>query len=86
MKLNIAGCRAFIERKGIGNYQELSQELGISISVLLLLEQGNEIGYDAVRDLYNSLGEQTVTEIIDFEEETLDGFKSKYIQVGDILY
>ena len=86
MKLNIAGCRAFIERKGIGNYQELSQELGISISVLLLLEQGNEIAYDAVRDLYNSLGEQTVSEIIDFGEETLDGFKSKYVQVGDTLY
>ena len=86
MKLNIAGCRAFIERKGFGNYQELSQELGISISVLLLLEQGNEIGYDAVRDLYNSLGEQTVSEIIDFGEETLDGFKSKYVQVGDTLY
>lgn len=86
MKLNIAGCRAFIERKGIGNYQELSQELGISISVLLLLEQGNEIGYDAVRDLYNSLGEQTVSEIVDFGEETLDGFKSKYVQVGDTLY
>lgn len=86
MKLNIAGCRAFIEQKGIGNYQELSQELGISISVLLLLEQGNEIGYDAVREIYNNLGVQTVTEIIDFEEETLDGFKSKYIQVGDALY
>ena len=86
MKLNIAGCRAFIEQKGIGNYQELSQELGISISVLFLLEQGNEIGYDAVREIYNNLGVQTVTEIIDFEEETLDGFKSKYIQVGDALY
>lgn len=86
MKLNIAGCRAFIEQKGIGNYQELSQELGISISVLFLLEQGNEIGYDAVREIYNNLGVQTVTEIIDFEEETLDGFKSKYIQVGDTLY
>ena len=86
MKLNIAGCRAFIEQKGIENYQELSQELGISISVLLLLEQGNEIGYDAVRDLYNSLGEQTVSEIVDFGEETLDGFKSKYVQVGDTLY
>lgn len=86
MKLNIAGCHAFIERKGIGNYRELSQELGLSVTVLLLLEQGNEIGYDAVRDLYNSLGEQTVSEIVDFGEETLDGFKSKYVQVGDTLY
>lgn len=86
MKLNIAGCRAFIERNGIEDYQSLSSVLGVSVSVLKLLEQGGKIGYDAVREIYNDLGEQTVTEIIDFEEETLDGFKSKYIQVGDALY
>ena len=71
MKLNIAGCRAFIERKGIGNYRELSEVLGIGVSVLKSLERGGRIGYGAVRELYNSLGEQTVSEIIDFEEETL---------------
>ena len=86
MKLNIAGCRAFIKRNGIEDYQALSSVLGVSVSVLKLLEQGGRIGYDAVREIYNNLGEQTVTEIIDFEEETLDGFKSKYIQVGDALY
>lgn len=86
MKLNIAGCRAFIERKGIKDDRELSEELGLGVSVLKLLEQGSEIGYDAVRDLYNSLGEQTVSEIIDFGKETIDGFKSKYVQVGDRLY
>ena len=86
MKLSIAGCCAFIERKGIKDYRELSEELGLGVTVLLLLEQGSEIGYDAVRDLYNNLGEQTVSEIIDFGEETLDGFKSKYIQVGSRLY
>ena len=86
MKLNIAGCRAFIERNGIEDYQSLSSVLGVSVSVLKLLEQGGRIGYDAVREIYNDLGEQTVAEIIDFEEETLDGFKSKYIQVGDTLY
>ena len=86
MKLNIAGCRAFIERNGIEDYQALSSVLGVSVSVLELLEQGGRIGYDAVREIYNDLGEQTIAEIIDFEEETLDGFKSKYIQVGDCLY
>ena len=86
MKLHIAGCRAFIERNGIEDYQTLSSVLGVSVSVLELLEQGGKIGYDAVREIYNDLGEQTVAEIIDFEEETLDGFKSKYIQVGDTLY
>ena len=86
MKLNIAGCRTFIERNGIEDYQALSSVLGVSISVLLLLEQGGEIGYDAVQEMYNNLGEQIVAEIIDFEEETLDGFKSKYVQVGDTLF
>lgn len=86
MKLNIAGCRAFIERRGIENYQTLSSVLGVSVSVLKLLEQGGKIGYDAVREIYNDLGERTVAEIIDFEEESLDGFKSKYIQAGDTLY
>ena len=86
MKLNIAGCRAFIERNGIDDYQALSSVLGVSVFVLKLLEQGGRIGYDTVREIYNNLGVQTVTEIIDFEEETLDGFKSKYIQVGDALY
>lgn len=86
MKLNIAGCRAFIERRGIENYHTLSSVLGVSVSVLKLLEQGGKIGYDAVREIYNDLGERTVAEIIDFEEESLDGFKSKYIQAGDTLY
>lgn len=86
MKLNIAGGRAFIEQNGIEDYQALSSLPGVSVSVLELLEQGGKIGYNAVREIYNDLGEQTVAEIIDFEEETLDGFKSKYIQVGDTLY
>ena len=60
--------------------------LSVSVSVVKLLEQGARIGYDAVREIYNDLGEQTVAEIIDFEEETLYGFKSKYIQVDDALY
>lgn len=86
MKLNIMGCRAYCERKGIKNYVELSEVLGLSVEVIRLLEQGNEIGYDAVKDIYNKLGEKAVLQIIDFGEETPNGFKSKYILVGDTLY
>lgn len=75
MKLNILGCRAYCERKGIKDYKELSKVLELSVEVLMLLEQGNEIGYDAVKDIYNKLGEKTVLQIIDFGEETLNGFK-----------
>lgn len=86
MKLSVLGCREYAERKGINNYKELSKMLGLSVTVLKLLEQGIEIGYDAVKDIYNKLGEKIVLEIIDFGEETLHGFKSKYVLVGDTLY
>ena len=57
MKLNIMGCRAFCERKGIKNYAELSKVLELSVEVISLLG-----------------------------EETLNGFKSKYVEVGNKLY
>ena len=86
MKLNITGCRSYIGREKIKNVQELSERLRLSIPVILLLEQGKKIGYDAVKDIFNSLGEAFVREIIDFGEETMDGFQSKYVLVGDKLY
>ena len=86
MKLNIDGGRSYCKRNNVRNYVELSAVLGLSVTVLKLLEQGIEIGYDAVKDIYNNLGESAVLQIVDFGEETLNGFKSKYIQVGNQLY
>lgn len=86
MKLNVDGCRRFCEQNGIKNYKELAQVFELSVTVVRLLEQGIEIEYDAVKDIYNKLGEAVVLQIIDFEEETLNGFKSKYVQIGKILY
>lgn len=86
MKLNLKGCRAYCEEHSIGNYLELSKALGLNVIVIKLLEQGVPIGYDAVRDIYNKLGEKVTLKIIDFGEETLNGFKSKYVLVGDTLY
>ncbi len=86
MKLNIMGCRAYCERKEIKNYAELSKVLELSVEAISLLEQGNEICYDAVKDIYNKLGEKAVLQIIDFGEETLNAFKSKYVAVGNKLY
>lgn len=86
MKLNIDGCRLYCRQNSIKNYVELSEVLGLSVKVLKLLEQGIEIGYDAVKDIYNKLGEKVVLQIIDFGEETPNGFKSKYVKVGNYLY
>ncbi len=86
MKLNIIGCRSFCKEHCIKNYVDLANSLGLSVVVVRLLEQGKQIGYEAVKDIYNKHGEQAVEKLIDFEEETLNGFKSKYILVGNKLY
>ncbi len=86
MKLNIKGCREYCKASGIKNYLELSMKLGVNISVIKLFECGGRIGYEAVKKIYNELGEKIVCKIIEFEEETLDGFKSKYILIGLRLY
>ncbi len=36
------------------------------------------MGYEAVRKIYNRIGEKETRKIIDFEEETIEGFKGKY--------
>ena len=86
MKLNIDGCRSYCKQRGIKNYVELAEVLELNVTVLKLLEQGIEIGYDAVKEIYNKLGEEVVLQIIDFGEETPNGFKSKYFQIGNKLY
>lgn len=50
------------------------------------LKKGKALGYDIARNMYNALGEWVFLTLIDFEEETLDGFKSKFVQVGTKLY
>lgn len=86
MKLNIKGCRSYCKQHDIKNYVELAQVLELNIPVVRLLEQRIGIGYDAVKDIYNKLGVAAVLQIIDFEGEPLNGFKSKYVQVGNKLY
>ncbi len=86
MRLNVKGCKAYCEQKEIKSYAQLAEVLELSEEVIRILEQGNEIDHDAVKDIYNKLGERVVKQIINFEEETLNGFKSKFIQIGNKLY
>ena len=58
MKLNIRGCREYAKSKGIDNYYALAEELDLEYEAIRALEQGVKIGYDAVKDIYNKLGEK----------------------------
>ena len=86
MKLNVKGCREFIRERNIKDYAELAKEFESEVVALKRLEEGAPVGYDFVRDLYNKFGEDAVRRLIDFGEETIDGFKSKYVLIGNRLY
>lgn len=86
MKLKIRACRRFLKVIGITNLAKLSEEFEVEVIVLIRYQKGYRIGYEIVRDLYNKYGQAVVGKIIDFEDETIESFKSKYILVGKRLY
>lgn len=86
MKFKIKGLNQLVKRRGIHNYRELAEALGVNENLIRLAEYGQRIGYDAVKDIYNRIGERETLRIINFEEETLRGFKSKYQYIRGKLY
>lgn len=86
MKFRIRALNKFVKRRGIHNYRELAYELGVDENLLRLAEYGQRIGYAAVKNIYNRIGERETLQIINFEEETLRGFKSKYQYIRGKLY
>ena len=51
-----------------------------------LVKQGIRVSYEVIKNLYNFVGEKETVKVVDFEEETINGFKAKYIELGDKLY
>lgn len=50
------------------------------------LQKGNcGIGYEMVRKIYNTFGEAETVRVVDFEEDTIEGLKSKYIKLDKTL-
>ena len=86
MKFKIKALNKFVKRRGIHNYQELAVELGVDENLIRLAEYGTHIGYDAVKTIYNRIGERETLRIITFEGETLSGLKSKYQYIRGQLY
>lgn len=85
MKLNITEFENYAKRNGV-SASTMLEKLGGGELAYGQLKKGKSIGYDVARNMYNALGEWVFLTLIEFEEETLDGFKSKYVQVGNKLY
>lgn len=85
MKLKIEEFESYAKRNKVSATKMLVKLDGGKLAYNQL-KAGNAIGYELARDMYNALGEWNFLALIDLEEETLDGFKAKYIQVGSKLH
>lgn len=85
MKLNIDEFENYAKRNGVSPTVML-RKLGGGAYAYKHLKNGNALGYDLARDMYNTLGEWAFLSLVDMEEETIDGFKAKYITIGNKLY
>lgn len=85
MKLKIIEFEKFSQSQNI-KAKRFLKILGGGKFTYRHLKKGRAIGYELARKIYNGLGECKFLTLIDFEEETLDGFKAKYITIGKKLY
>ena len=65
---------------------ELCKELGGGRSAYQCIKAGNRVGEGIVKAIYNKFGEKVLTEVVDMEEESISGLKSKSIVIAGKLY
>ena len=86
MKLKIEEFEEPAKRKELHSGYMLWRKIGGGRSAYALVEKGIGVGYEVIKNLYNLVGEKEMVKVVDFEGETLNGFKAKYIELGDQLY
>ena len=86
MKLRIQKFEQLAKRGGYGNGRRLMRRLGAGKNAYAAIKNGNQIGYDLAKELYNTFGVLAFLKVIDLEGETLGGFRSKYVTVEGKLY
>ena len=85
MKLKIDEFENYAKRNSVSPRLML-QKLGGGRLAYKHLKNGCALGYEFAKEMYNSLGEWTFLSLVDMEEETIDGFKAKYIVIGNKLH
>lgn len=86
MKLKTDKFEELAKRKGIPNGKMLWKQLGGGRSAYSAVKNGCGITHEIVQNLYNRYGEAETVSVVDFGEEGLNGFKGKYISIGNQLY
>lgn len=86
MKLRIEEFEKAATEKGKKSGRSLWIEMGGGKSAYDFIEKGAKVGYETAKNIYNAFGEEKTIRIIDFEDETIESLKEKYILVGNTLF
>ena len=86
MKLKIEEFEELAKLKGLHSGYMLWRKIDGGRSAYSLVKDGIGVAYEVMKNLYNLVGEKEMVNVVDFEEETINGFKAKYIELGDKLY
>ena len=86
MRLRFKEFEDLAKRKGYRTDKILIKRMGGGDGTLSCLKAGCRIGDELVKNIYNAFGEYETTRVIDFEEDSINGLKAKYIQIGNKLY
>lgn len=86
MKLNIEKFEELAIIEDCKNGCKLFYKLGGTSKVYGLLKKGLRIGYEIVKEIFNNYGEWVTNNVIIWEGESIESFKSKYVLIQNILY
>ncbi len=86
MKLKVKEFEEFSAEKGYSNGLYHWVELGGGLEAYGVICQGKcGLGYEMARKIYKTYGQAVTQQLIDFESDTIEGFKSKYLLVSKNL-
>lgn len=87
MRLKIKAFKRFAKSEGFECGYKILRSLGAGKAAWSCFRNYRlQIGCELVKEIYNAVGEEKTLSVIEYEEETLNGFKAKYVQIGDKLY
>ena len=87
MKLKMDEFEELAKRKRFRSGYYLWRYIDGGRSSFSLIKEGASVGNEVIKNLYNTVGEKEMINVVDFEEgETINGFKAKYIEVDGKLY
>ena len=86
MRLKIDNFERLAKERGFRSGYDLAVDIGFGRNAYHYIRKGGKVGSDMVAEIFNRFGEEVTFDVIDFEEDTLNGFTSKYILIGNKLY